>query len=286
LLDFSQRNELSLHAEVAAAVVSALEATAIAGIVVGAFARDLHLNYGAGVPVQRGTEDIDFAFLVHTWQEFEALRGRMLEAGSFRAMEGSKHRLEHGNGIKVDLVPFGAIETKERQIEWPPNGDFIMDVFGFREALSTADTVLLPRNVTIKIVSLPALALLKFVAWHDRHRRAPGKDAADLNLILRNYLAPASNQRRLWVDFVAWTESDDFDYELSGARMLAHDVRNLLDPAGLARIVDILRSQIDDDDLGELPQEMNRLSPELAHALLRTVCDELQKVKSTPPPDL
>jgi predicted nucleotidyltransferase len=270
LLDFSQRNELSLHAEVAADVVAALEAAAVAGIVVGAFARDLHLHYGAGVPVQRGTEDIDIAFFVDTWQEFGALRRRLLEAGAFEQIEGKQHRLKHNNGIKVDLVPFGAIETKERQIEWPPNGDIVMDVFGFQEALATADTALLPANVTIRIVSLPALALLKVVAWHDRHRRAPGKDAADLDLILRNYLAIPSNQHRLWTDFISWTEADDFDYEHSGARMVGYDIRSLLDPAGVTRINGILQAQVSD-------VEMNRRSPQVARTLLLAVCDELQR---------
>lgn len=275
MLDFSQRNELTLHGEVAAGVGAALEATGIAGIVVGAFARDLHLHYGAGVPVQRGTEDIDIAFFVDTWQEFEALRGRLLGAGSFQEIEGKQYRLQHSNGVKVDLVPFGAIETNDRHIEWPPNGVFVMDAFGFQEARATADTALLPGNVTIRVVSLPALALLKVIAWHDRHRRAPRKDAADLDLILRNYLAIPSNQQRLWAEFVLWTEADDFDYELSGARMLGHDLRHLLDTAGLGRIRGIMKSQIDDDDLGELPQEMNRRSPELARALLIAMCDEL-----------
>lgn len=119
------------------------------------------------------------------------------------------------------------------------------------------------------------MALLKIVAWHDRHHRSPGKDAVDLNVILRSYLAVSTNQQRLWTDFVAWLDAPDFDYEQSGARMLGHDLRSLLDPAGLTKIREILQSQIDDDDLGELPQEMNRRSPELAHALLKSVCDGL-----------
>jgi hypothetical protein len=49
LLDFSQRRELSLHAEIATDVGRALAALGIRGIVVGAFARDLHMHYGAGI---------------------------------------------------------------------------------------------------------------------------------------------------------------------------------------------------------------------------------------------
>lgn len=272
MLDFSQRRELSLHAEVAADVMSALDAMGIPGIVVGAFARDLHLHYGAGIPGQRGTEDIDFAFAVRSWDEFDALRKRLLDSGAFRIVEGKQHRLRHRNEIVVDLVPFGRIETDERRIAWPPTGDVVMDVFGFQESIATADQALLPGAVKVSIVCLSALALLKIVAWEDRHRRFPGKDAVDLNLVTRNYLAISDNQRRLWSDFISWTESPDFDYEHSGARMLGHDIRRLVDESGLNKISEILRVQIDD---GELPQEMDRRSPEHTRALLKSLRDGL-----------
>lgn len=277
MLNFSQRPELSLHGEVAAGVAHALETRRIAGLVVGAFARDLHLHYGAGLRVDRGTEDIDFALLVQDWQAFATFRQDLIDGGSFAPVAARQHRLRHGNGIKVDLVPFGAIETNERQIEWPPMGDFVMDVFGFQEALATADTVVLPGEVTMRIVSLPALGLLKMVAWQDRHRRSPGKDAADLSSIMRNYLAIAANEQRLWSDFNAWVESPDFDYEQSGARMLGHDIRGLLNEAGFAKVAGILQPQVDDDDIGELPQEMNRHLPERAHALLKSLYRGLQQ---------
>ncbi len=102
-----------------------------------------------------------------------------------------------------------------------------MDVFGFQESIASAETALLPANVEISMVALPALALLKLVAWEDRHRRAPGKDAADLSLIMRSYLAVSANAQRLWSEFVGWTESADFDYERGGARMLGHDMRQV-----------------------------------------------------------
>jgi predicted nucleotidyltransferase len=249
--------------------MSVLAAVGAPGIVVGAFARDLHLHYGAGIPVQRGTEDIDFAFAVGSWPQFSVLRERLLQSGAFGLIEGKQHRLRHSNGIAVDLVPFGSIETKDRQIAWPPTGDIVMDVFGFQESLATAEHALVPNNVKLPIVSLPALALLKIVAWSDRHCRFPGKDAADLSLIVRNYLAVAANKERLWSDFIEWTQSPDFDYEQGGARMLGHDMRQLVDDDGLRRISDILNAQLED---GKLSQEMERRSPEQASALLWSLC--------------
>lgn len=271
LLDFSQRRELSLHAEVAAEVTKALDAVGVPGIVVGAFARDLHLHYGAGIPIQRGTEDIDFAFTVNSWTEFEALRTRLIESERFRAVEGKQHRLTHTNKIKIDLVPFGSIESSDRTIAWPPKGDIVMDVYGFQESLTSADQVLLPGDVKFPIVCPSGLALLKIVAWEDRHRRLPVKDAADLNLILRNYLAISVNQQRLWNDFIEWTESPDFDYEHSGARMLGYDIRRLVNDQGLKKLDGILRAQLNQASPGELPQEMNRRSPEQALALLKSL---------------
>lgn len=57
---------------------------------VGAMARDLLLQYGAGVPVQRATTDVDLAFAVANWDEFNALRNALLASEWF-----SESRLEH-----------------------------------------------------------------------------------------------------------------------------------------------------------------------------------------------
>lgn len=148
-----------------------------------------------------------------------------------------------------------------------------MDAFGFQESVASAERVLLPANVEISVVALPALALLKVIAWEDRHRRSPGKDAADLDLIIRNYLAVPSNAQRLWSEFIDWTESADFDYEHSGARMLGHDLRRLADEKGRQKIGKILVTQI---AKGELPQEMDRRFPAGARDLLQSVVRELQ----------
>jgi len=281
LLDFSRQRELGLHAEVAADVTGALGALGIHGIVVGAIARDLHMHYGAGIPVQRRTEDIDFAFMVSGWTEFDVLRVRLIESGSCRAIEGKQHRLRHRNGIAVDLVPFGSIETGDRRIAWPPTGDVVMDVFGFQESVAKAEDVMLPGNIKIQIVCLPALALLKIVAWEDRHRRSPGKDAADLMLISRNYLSVGANSKRLWDEFAEWTEAPDFDYEHSSARMLGHDIRGLLDDSGLERVVEILQAQLDEQGLGVLSQEMDRRSPDQARALLHRLREGLCHAEGT-----
>ena len=267
LLDFSQRRELALHAGIVADVESAAAPLGIATLIAGAFARDLHLLYCHGIETQRQTEDLDLALAVPDWTAFEALKDRLIASGAFRPSPTAAHGLRHQNDLPIDLVPFGNVETSERKIAWPPRGEVVMDVFGFREALATAHDVVLPGNARTKVVSLPALALLKIVCWQDRHYRSPRKDAHDLHLILRNYLH-AGNEHRLWDEFLEWTQDDDFQYELAGARMLGHDMHALLDDDGIDRIGSLLSEQADTRIPARLPSEMNADEPDRARALL------------------
>jgi hypothetical protein len=52
--------------------------------------------------------------------------------------------------------------------------------FDFQESVASVETPLLPGKRRISMVALPALALLKLVAWEYRHR-VPGKDVPDLS---------------------------------------------------------------------------------------------------------
>lgn len=282
LLDFSQRPELALHARVIADVEAAAAAVGIAPLIVGAFARDLHLLYRHGINMQRKTEDIDFALAIPDWAGFAALRERLTANGAFEGSTAAAHRLRHQSGWPVDLVPFDGVESPERKIAWPPRQEFVMDVFGFREALATAHVVLLPGNVQTRVVSLPALALLKIVCWQDRHYASPRKDAHDLQMILRHYLA-ADNESRLWDEFVGWTQNDDFYYELAGPRMLGHDIRRMLDKPGLDQVANVLLQQTDSGKPGLLPNEMNSTDPDRALAWLNALLRGLINTKEPKP---
>jgi predicted nucleotidyltransferase len=279
LLALSHKAELGLHARVVADLQATAEPLGIAMLIAGAFARDLHLHHAWGVPVQRQTGDVDFALAVNDWAAFELLRGQLINTGRFAEARGLPHRLRHRNGLPVDLVPFGAIETEQRQIAWPPAGDVVMDVFGFREAQATAVGVDLPEGVQVSVVSLPALAWLKIVCWQDRHRRSPGKDAQDLQLILNHYL-DAGNEPRLWGEFLPWTQEDAFDYLFAGARMLGRDIAQQLDTKALARVSDIITQQASTEQLGVLPGQMNPRSPEGAAMQLQALLKGLNE-KST-----
>ena len=278
LLALSHKTELGLHARLVADVQAVAMPQGIAMLITGAFARDLHLHYAWGVLVQRQTGDVDFALAVNDWAAFELLRGQLANSGQFALVRGVPHRLRHCDGLPVDLVPFGAIETEQRHIAWPPAGDVVMDVFGFREAQACAVCVDFPQGVQAAVVSLPALAWLKIVCWQDRHLRSPGKDAQDFQQVLNHYL-DAGNEPRLWDEFLPWTQEDGFDYVLAGARMLGRDIAAQLDAQALARVSAIIAEQAQPERPGVLPGQMNPRSPEQAvmqlQALLKGLNEEL-----------
>jgi predicted nucleotidyltransferase len=268
LLDFSRRSDLGLHAAVIGQVQAAAAVVGARPLIVGAFARDLHLVYAHAIPVQRQTEDLDLALAVPDWEAFEQIKASLLQSGNFSASKEAQ-RLRYG-AMPLDLVPFGRVEAADGKIVWPPHGEVVMDVFGFREAQEAALPVALPGGVRTEVVSLAALALLKLVCWEDRHHRSPKKDASDLQLILTHYLK-AGNERRLWDEFLPWTQEDDFDYLLAGARMLGHDIGTLLDGAGRGRITQLLGAQSGEEWPAALPREMDPSDPERPRRLVAAV---------------
>ena len=266
-LDFSRRTELSVEAQAIAAVSTLAWTLEIPMLIVGAFARDLHIRHRFGKATGRVTEDIDLALAVPDWPAFHTLRERLIASGQFNARRHVLHSLRHISGLAFDLVPFSGVENLERHIAWPPGGEIVMDVFGFREVQTSAHEITLPGDVRVRVISLQALTLLKLLAWKARHYTAPAKDAHDLMLVVGDYLA-LGNEERLWNEFIDWTADDSFDYEAAGARMLGRDIRALLDQRGAERVGALLATETDIASPGTLANAMRPADPDKARTLL------------------
>jgi len=106
-------------------------------IVVGAMARDLVLVHGYGASIERGTRDIDFGINVSSWDDFNALKNRLINIG-YEADARISHRLTtndaEGLPWEIDILPFGPIADSNSNICWPPKQDVFMSVLGFYEA--------------------------------------------------------------------------------------------------------------------------------------------------------
>jgi predicted nucleotidyltransferase len=237
-------------------------------LLVGATARDILLTYAHGIVIARGTADIDFAIATRNWLTYESVKTSLVETGEFTAVRGTMHRLLYKGGMQVDIIPFDGVEGASRHIEWPPEHDVAMNVLGYREALQSAELVQLPGDSVINVISLAAMMLVKLIAWSERGRDAPGKDAYDLYVVLRHYL-DAGNRQRLYGD-AAYLLDDTFDYSRTGAWLLGADARSVLDQAGSEQsaitITNILGPQVDPAGTLRLAAEMDRADP--VHALM------------------
>lgn len=224
-IDLTRKRELVFLSDLVAAVRSALPKTDM--LLVGAMARDLLLFHAHGIKAARATEDIDLAFAVADWPAFDSLRKSLLGSDAFHPHPRAIHKLQYGPDTIVDLIPFGGLENPDGTISWPPHGDTVMSVLGFKEALYSSVGVLLPSARQIAVVSLPMLAILKVIAWSERRTASPRKDAFDLLLILQNYL-DAGNSERLYQEAGQLLEYPDFDYERAGAWLAGKDALGII----------------------------------------------------------
>lgn len=270
-LDLSARTELAWVAELVRPIREAAAGARI--FVVGAMARELVLVHGYGLHPGRATRDLDFAVRVADWAEYDRIRTILIADGGFTAVEGVSHRLQSRGAMMVDLLPFGAVESPQRTIAWPPEGDTVMTTLGFAEVAETAITVTLPGGVQIDVAGPAGQALLKLVAWSDRHSTRRGSDAYDLAILLRNYL-DAGNEPRLYDEAADLLDAPDFDRDVAGAVLLGRDIAARLDPDAAAAIRSILAPEIDPDGPLRLAGDLDR-DPEAALRLLQALASGL-----------
>lgn len=270
VIDLSECAALSQLAEVVK--VLRHEAPDHEPLLVGAMARDLLLSYAHAIPIARATMDIDFAFAVDNWRDYDRLRQDLLKSAQFTEDRTIQHRLLFQNVVCIDLLPFGGVERSDRTIAWPPRQDKEMCVIGYKEAMSSAVNVHLPRHQHIAVVSLPAMAIIKLVAWHGRHHDQPYKDAFDLGFVLRHYL-DAGNDERLYREAAILLDDPQFDYLLAGAWLLGGDARKVLDAGDAPEmtmrfVMSILEPKILPDGPLKLAGEMRETAPQTALDLL------------------
>jgi predicted nucleotidyltransferase len=210
------------------AVAQTAEKLKIQFFIVGATARDIIFNYAYNVEIYRETTDIDFAVAVENWQHYETLKFELIKTENFRQDKKIDHRLWFGQSeeeMKIDFVPFGELESPPGQIAFPPDGDFVMNMNGFREAFENAWLIKLTKQLTIRIVSPAGLVLLKFMAYQDKpHQRV--RDLQDIWFILKNYLETVNDDK--YYEDTDLMSDEDFDLRTIGARLLGRDLQSLL----------------------------------------------------------
>lgn len=223
--------------------------------IIGAFARDLYFQHLHGVGVPRTTRDVDVAVAVDAWDSYEAVRNLLMTDYNFTDEE-PKQRVRSPEGIQVDLVPFGGIADSSGQIRFPPDDRPKMTVLGLEEARRTTVSVTFDDGVPVEVVSLPALGLLKLVAWDERPRER-SHDAQDLCFILRWYYS-------VRIDAIVdkhfdLFDVDDFSEALTSAQAYGRELSSLLMESDALRayVINILDRETNDFHQSDLTDAMN-----------------------------
>lgn len=213
--------------EILRAVTNIADELQIPTFIVGATARDIILEYVHNAGISRATKDIDFGAAVESWAQYEQLKNALIAAKNFRADGKIEQWLWFGQGIdamKIDLVPYGGLESPAGTVVFPPT-EFAMNNNGFVEAYKDALTVKITDDFRIRIVSLPGLAVLKFIAYDDRPFERQ-TDLQDIYFLMKNYLE-AGNEERLYGDDNL-LKDENFDLRFVGAKLLGRDMTKLL----------------------------------------------------------
>lgn len=231
-------------AEMLSIVMPVLKAMAVPHCLIGAQALALIVHGVYGTKVSRISGDVDMAIALQGWPEFEKLKQQLVHTGHFNVSAKAAHKLwfhspTSGVELPIDLVPFGGVEMKENAgtIAWPPDDAFQMSVAGLAEAVNNAITIQIIDNVNVRVCSLPSFALLKLLAWQDRHKLM-NKDAADLSFVA-NHAEKTGLFDRIYDD-----ENEDlltisgYDPRQACARLLARDMATQMTPLSWSALRD------------------------------------------------
>ena len=170
--------------EIFDALEEAFRATDIDYYLIGAQARDIW--YAKGGKISRQTKDIDFAVLAGSLADYQSVREYLKSHNSFAETKGNSFVMLTPDGIQVDIFPFGEIEIDDG-VEIAGEGLTSIKVNGFKEVYQSGTEELETQTGHFfKVASLPAIVLLKLIAFDDRPEKRM-KDALDIASILNHF---------------------------------------------------------------------------------------------------
>lgn len=193
--------------------------------IIGAWARDIIMEYFYGIKAPRMTIDIDLGIKVSSWKQFGELINKIILTKKFKKSQ-EKHRVIYNN-IMIDIIPFGGVSDNNERISWPPENEVVMSVMGFLEVYNYSTLVRLYNNpkLEVKIPTLPGLVILKIFAWKDNFPNR-SKDAEDLLFIMKNY-ENAGIFDKLYGSELQLLESEDFDNQIAGIILLGKEISKI-----------------------------------------------------------
>ncbi|MET1005887.1 MAG: hypothetical protein ABWX96_10075 [Propionibacteriaceae bacterium] len=201
-------------------------------MLVGAWCRDtLHAALGHDFDTS-ATRDVDLGLALSGWETYERLMNVFPRVGD----TGVAFRIA---GLVVDLLPFGELEDP-RGIILPPTRRDVISVWAFAEILLSSSPLPLSPSLTIRCPTVPGYTAAKVAAWLDRSEWGEVKDATDLALTAYWYVESKQVQDRLYgtPEGQHILVAEEADLPRAAARMLGHDVSDLVGPERRAELLE------------------------------------------------
>jgi predicted nucleotidyltransferase len=212
--------------------------------VVGAVARDIHLSADLDAAATRKTNDVDLAILINDEGHFNQLKAALIATGNFTPHATETIKLFYHNAIEVDLLPFGEIEDRNRNVKLT-DPSFLLNMPGFREIYPFVADIQVTDDMSIKVCTMEGIILLKLISNNDRPQRT--KDLTDIDHIIKVYFELYSgNIYEKHFDTMDLYETSQGDYlQLVCSRVIGRKIRTLLAGSDvlLARIKQILENR-------------------------------------------
>lgn len=213
---------------------------------IGAFVREVWTDHIKTLPDKRATRDIDFAIYINEYEQYDKLKKHLVEKEDFKEHKEPYRLITPDNNI-VDLIPFGGIEQ---------NGEVLikghkvveLSVFGTREVTEKAEVI----EGNFKVITLPGLAVMKLLSWHNSDDRA--KDLEDFYYLLQNYADIATDDLYLEENLHLLEEYNEVRF--SGARLLGKEMLKIIYSSSnlKASIHHILNSLLEDFKSGDIDE--------------------------------
>lgn len=157
---------------------------------IGALARDTW--YARGNKKFRTTKDVDFAVMVGSNEEYDAIREYLREQEGFTESTTNAFVIIALDGTAIDLLPFGSLEIDEG-VKVKGEGLTSINVNGFMEVYNEGTQELeVADGHSFQVATLPAIVLLKLIAYDDRPELRT-KDVRDIANILIHYFELEAN---------------------------------------------------------------------------------------------
>lgn len=257
------------------AVYNTAKVNDIQWLLVGATARALLFEQIYGCKPGNRTSDVDFAVQVGTWNQYEALCQSFEQQGFIKLHQRTPaKRYQTNDNLLFDLLPFGGIEIREKEVYWPPNNDELMTVRGFKSASLDAIATTVNNKLIIPLVSVPGLFALKVFAWEERHHQQRGRDASDLAYII-NHINDVYSIPFMLDEHEEWVEQYDYDFQLAALAVLGISIAQMLDDSDQQHFKQILQFQIAQGEDSALARELKHylvtLSSETVIRILKTI---------------